>query len=157
MKNWLLQKEEERANLFQELIEISQKTLKEFNEEEKKDVCVRIIFSKDRWVDGNAKIEFLEKNLEDGYNVIGEYQHSIYNKNRDIPVKNDLFKLMSKGLFTNAWFSTLDNSRTYDAEFILSEKEVILENENCEYLENRVKQTHSGLNIQIGKQKKLNK
>lgn len=154
MKNWLIQKETEQQSLFKELIEISMETLKSFNEQEKKEICVRIIFSKDGWLDGCAELEFLQKNSEGDYNTKDTYRHSVYNTNKDIHSNSTLSKLMSKGLFTNAWFSILDTSRKYDTTFILTDKEYLLENDNCEYRENRMRETHSGFNIMSPQEKK---
>jgi hypothetical protein len=156
MKNWLIQKEQEQKNLFQDLIEISIGTLKDFNEQEKKEIYVRVIFSKDDWLDGKAELEFLQKNSDGDYNTKDKYTHSVYNTNKDIHSNSILCKLMSKGLFTNAWFSILDTSRKYDTTFILTDKEYLLENDNCEYRENRMKETHTGFNV-ISPQEKKNR
>lgn len=154
MKNWLAQKEEEQKNLFEDLLGMSIKTLKEFNLQENKEVCVRVIFGKDIWLDGKAEVEFLQKNSDGDYNITNSYTHSIYNTNKDIHSNSIICKLMSKGLFTNTWFSILDSSRTYDTTFILTEKEYLLENDDCEYRENRMKNTHTGFNMLSPQEKK---
>ena len=82
MKNWLIQKEQEQKNLFQELLEISIGTLKEFNEQEQKEICVRVVFGKDNWLDGKVELEFLQKNSDDEYDVKSTYRHSVYNTNK---------------------------------------------------------------------------
>ncbi len=146
MKNWLIQKEEEQKNLFKDLISMSIQILKEFNEQEKMDISIRIIFDKDNWINGKATLEILETNGEE-YNIRGEYNHSIYNSNQDLSKKSPLFELMEQGLFTNTRFSILDSSRVYNATFILTDKDCVLENNECEYLENRYKETHFGFNI----------
>lgn len=153
MKNWLIQKEEEQKKLFPELMEMTIKTLQEFNEQEKTEVIIRVIFDKEEWLNGKAVLKLLEKNDED-YNVKGQYNHSIYNSNQDISKKSPLFKLMEKGLFTNTWFSILDNSRVYDTTILLANDGYILENENCEYLENKHKENHFGFNITQSQSKK---
>lgn len=154
MKDWLIKKEQEQKRLFQELIENSICTLKEFNKQENKEISVRVIFSKDEWLDGYAQIEFLEKTNEGDYNVKNEYRHSVYNTNKDINSNSILAKLMVKGLFTNTWFSILDSSRSYDSTFILTKNEFVLENDNCEYRENRMRETHSGFNMFSPQEKK---
>lgn len=154
MKNWLLQKEQEQNHLFQELLEKSIDCLREFNDQEKKEIYVRIVFSKDEWLDGYVRLEFLQKNSDGDYDIKNTYKHSVYNNNKDIGSNTVLCKLMNKGLFTNNWFSVLDTSRTYDTTFVLTDKEFILENDNCEYRENRMKETHVGFNIVSPQEKK---
>lgn len=156
MKNWLIEKELEQKNLFQELVGKSVETLKDFNIQENKELSVRVVFSKDEWLDGYANIEFLQKNSDDEYDVKSSCRHSVYNTNKDISSNSTLCKLMAKGLFTNTWFALLDAARTYDATFIISDKECIMENDDCEYRENRMKQTHTGFNI-LSPQEKKNK
>lgn len=156
MKNWLVEKEQEQKQLFTELLAKSIESLKNFNEQEKKEICVRVVFSKDEWLDGYVRLEFLQKNSDAYYDVKNTYRHSVYNTNKDIQSNTILYKLMNNGLFTNNWFSVLDTSRTYDTTFVLTDKEYILENDNCEYKENRMKETHVGFNI-ISPQEKKNK
>lgn len=156
MKNWLIQKVQEQNNLFQDFMQNSMTEIKLFNEQEKKEVAIRVIFSKDEWLDGEVKVEFLQKNSNNEYDVKDTYFHSIYNSNHDIYANGLLAKLMSKGLFTNAWFSILDSSRSYDTTIVLTERKYILENQDCEHRENRMKKTHSGFNI-LSPQEKKNK
>lgn len=152
MKNWLSQKQKEQKNLFQELIDLSIGTLKTFNIQENKNTIVRVIFSKNNWLDGYSTLEFLEKNNEGKYNVKNQYRHCIYNKNKDLQDNIVLTKLMSKGIFTNAWFSILNSSRSYDITFVLTDNNFILE--NGEYREKKMRETHTGFNIVSPEEKK---
>lgn len=159
MKDWLSKKEDEQKSLFKDFLNKSMQTLNAFNEAENKNISVRVIFSKDNWLEGNVIVEFLKKtkteNLdretdesEYDYMVVSEYNHSVYNSGKDIYSNSLLSKLMVKGLFTNNWFSVLDTSRKYDTTFILSGEEYVLENDACEYRENRMAKSHSGFNIE---------
>lgn len=154
MKDWLREKEKQQKDLFEQLLNLSIQTLKEFNIQENKKLSIRVIFSKDEWLDGYANIELLTKNSDNEYEVQSSYKHSIYNTNNDIYNNSILSKLMSKGLLTNTWFSVLDSSRTYDTTFVLNNEDYVLENDNCEYRENRNKQTHTGFNIISSQEKK---
>lgn len=156
MKNWLNQKIEEKNNLFQELIGISLELLNDIHQEENRNLYVRVIFSKDDWLKGSVELELLEKNENEDYDIVEQYSHNIYNTNKDIQKNSMFYKYMSKGLFTNTWFSVLDNSHNYDTTILFMNNTYLLENEDCEYRENRMKQTHIGFNI-IDKPIKKNK
>lgn len=150
MKQWLEEKEIEQKGLLKELLDMSMQTLETFNQAENKAVAFKVIFSKDDWIDGKAKLEILSLGEEEGeYEVIEEYEHSVYNKNRDLNYRSDLFKLMSNGLFSNNWFAILDSSRRYDTTIFLTDSSYSFENESCEYREKRMMETHFGFNITI--------
>lgn len=144
MKHWLIQKEKEQQRLFFELLFQSSATLRAFNKEEKKNISVKVIFSKNKWIHGEADIEILGKEEHD--DVTQKYSHSISNKTKDI-TSTDLIKMMSQGLFTNTWFSILDSSRMYDTTFVLNSDEYILEDNKSEYKENKRHETHVGFNV----------
>ena len=157
MKNWLLEKNNAQNSLFKELLEKSIETLKTFNADEKKNISVRVIFTKDEWLDGSAKLEILQMDNDDEYTVTNKHTHYVYHTNQDIYANSTICKLMRSGLFTNFWFSTLNTSHNYDTTFIITSEKYILENDNCEFREERMKETHKGFNILSPQEKKLNR
>lgn len=156
MKDWLTQKDNEQKSLFDNFLKISMQTLNKFNEDENQNVSIRVVFSKDKWIEGNVVVEFIQRTKSEDidaeeneyeYQVINKYEHSVYSSGTDIYPKKLLSKLMMTGLLTNNWFAVLDTSRKYDTTFVLSGDEYVLENDDCEYKENRMAQSHSGFNI----------
>lgn len=151
MKAWLKEKETEQKNLFDNFLNETVATISTLNKELATDLNFRVVFSKDNWLNGKAEVIFVNKEEK----VLSYYNHSIYNEFKSIP--KQVTKLMEKGILTNTWFSILDESRTFDTDFLINDKGFTLENEDCEYLEKRFKEKSYGFNIEAKEKKpKLN-
>lgn len=145
MKNWLEQKVLEQQSLFDNLMLQTVAHIAKFNAENNDSISVKVLFSHDTWLDsGNADITVFRESEDEN---IEEYCHSVHNQTKDVMPYKIVSKLMSEGLFSNNWFSVLEQSRSYDAVIVFFNEGYESLHDSADFREKRKKEKYIGFNI----------